>query len=122
MQLYKSLERLLDNQALNISRETYLEIIAQTGEEYDENRAPPDIAELPVEVQIAFQLYQHLPSIVGGMGGYIGKDWASLPMLFELYKVPDEGRKDTFEILSWLDNKNIQQINKQQKQNSKRKN
>jgi hypothetical protein len=107
--LYKQLEKFLSNSNIGISKERYLELIELMGEEYDEDRAPPDMSDFPEEVHDAFTMYNSIPGEYAGMGGtYVGKNWGVLPVLFDLYKVPKASRVHVFSILSWLDSRNVE--------------
>lgn len=51
---------------------------------------PLDASDFPVEVQVAFFIFDMLSDNWDGMSGsYLGKDWADASYLFELYEVED---------------------------------
>lgn len=51
---------------------------------------PPDASTFPLEVQVAFFIYNLLSDRFEGMSGtYLGKEWGICISLFNLYKVED---------------------------------
>ena len=68
------------------------------GQEPDPEKMPPDPADFPVEVQVAFFIFDLLEDRWEGMSGtYMGKNWTNLNTLFDLYEIPD--RKVVFYIM-----------------------
>jgi len=52
---------------------------------------PLDPSEFPVEVQVAFFVFELLEDRWEGMSGsYMGKDWGSVEYLFKLYSIQDQ--------------------------------
>lgn len=48
-------------------------------------------ADFPVEAQVAFFIYSYLPDKWDGASGtYMGKDWSSLQIIFNLFQVEDQ--------------------------------
>ena len=87
-------ERLLVQQiegsSSKIDVEKYLKICEELGEEPDPERMPPDASVFPLEVQVAFFVYNHLSDRYEGMSGtYLGKEWGPCFKLFELFEVED---------------------------------
>ena len=73
----------------------YLRICEQLGQEPDPEKMPPDPADFPVEVQVAFFIFDLLEDHWEGMSGtYMGKHWSNVNSLFDLYEVED--RKAVF--------------------------
>jgi hypothetical protein len=71
-----------------ITRESYLEICKQTGEEIDVNKIPPEFEDFPPDVQSAILVYNKLGDKIVADIGYMGKDYTTLPLHIELEK-PD---------------------------------
>jgi len=70
----------------------YLRICEQLGQVPDPDKMPLEVTVFPVEVQVAFFMFDLLPDRWDGMSGtYLGKDWSQSAHLFNLYK-PDEER------------------------------
>ncbi len=67
-------------------------------------------ADFPVEAQVAFFIYTYLPDRWDGASGtYMGKDWASLPIIFDLFEVED--RKFVFQLLKIIESTTIDTTN-----------
>lgn len=76
----------------------YLRICEQLGEEPDPEKMPPDPTDFPVEVQVAFFIFEMLEDHWEGMSGtYMGKHWTSINALFDIYEITD--RKTTLYIM-----------------------
>ena len=61
------------------------------GEEPDPERMPPDASDFPLEVHVAFFMYNILSDRFEGMSGtYLGKDWSSLNTLYNIYEIEDQ--------------------------------
>ncbi len=69
----------------------YLKICEELGEEPDEEKFPVELGIFPYEVQIAFHIHNMMPDRWDGMSGfYLGKDWSSLSILFDSYKIEEK--------------------------------
>jgi|TARA_R110002167_G_C12509255_1_gene637091 hypothetical protein len=76
----------------------YLLICEQLGEEPDPERMPLEASAFPAEVQVAFLLYGYLSDVWEGMSGsYMGKNWNSVELLFNVYEIED--RKTTLQFM-----------------------
>ena len=52
---------------------------------------PPSQSEFPIEIQVAFFMFELLSDIWEGMSGsYMGKDWGHCSQLFDLWEVDDQ--------------------------------
>ncbi len=72
-----------------------MSICEQLGEEPDPDKMPLDPSDFPYEVQVAFFIFGFLEDNWEGMSGsYLGKVWANVEYLFNLYKIEDP--KTTF--------------------------
>jgi|TARA_B110000285_G_C14881033_1_gene493923 hypothetical protein len=68
----------------------YLTICEQLGEEPDPSKMPLETSDFPVEVQVAFFVFDLLEDKWEGMSGtYMGKIWGNLEYLFTLYSVEE---------------------------------
>jgi len=89
-------------------------ICEQTGEEPDPNKMPPEMQDFPSEVQMAFHIYSMMPDRWEGMSGsYMGKDWSSLSVLYDIYEI-DEKKIITF-FLKCIENEHASQLNEELK-------
>ena len=95
------LEKLFQNLDSKMTRERYLDMCEQLGNEPVESEIPPDWEDLPEIVQIAMNTFNMLGDRVYPEIGYIGKDYTNLPIYCEIHGIED---KEYFlEILNWLD-------------------
>jgi hypothetical protein len=89
-------------------------ICEQLGEEPDPEKMPPEMEDFPHEVQMAFFIYSLMPDRFEGMSGtYMGKDWAALLPLLEIYEI--ENKKEVVLFLKHIENEHSTQINTEQK-------
>ena len=60
------------------------------GREPDPEKAPLEIEHFPKEVQYAFSIHSLMPDRWDGMNGvYMGKDWAPLGTLLDIFGIED---------------------------------
>ena len=70
--------------------EKYLRICEQLGQVPDPAKMPLEVTAFPVEVQVAFFMFDLLSDNWDGMSGtYLGKNWAQCTQLFEIYGIDD---------------------------------
>ena len=67
-----------------MTKDQYLRMVEQTGEEIDWDRCPPDIEDFPPMVHTAVTLYNNLGDRVYSDVGFTGKDYTNLDFLLEL--------------------------------------
>lgn len=106
---------------LGITRESYLKIIDQLGEEYDEEKAPPDLDDFAPEVHIAMNLFSILPDRVDGNVGFLGKDFACLVDFMEIKGIPRNLYDIILSICLFLNDRAIQECQNKQKSVMKKK-
>ena len=82
-----------------MTKEQYLMMCEQLGNEPIESEIPADFADFPYEVQEAINIFSILPDNWEGMSGtYLGKDYSILPYLMdEIFEVAD--KKQTMQLL-----------------------
>jgi hypothetical protein len=106
-ELWRRLEHWQNNTDQKVTREAYLEICRQTGEEPDPWKIPPEIEDFPEDVQKAINVFNRLGDKIVPDVGYLGKDYTSLPLHIEIMK-PDS--KEIFlETLLKIDERLIKQ-------------
>ena len=99
------LERLYNNLDTGMTRERYLELCEQMGNEPIEEEIPPSLEDFPEIVTHAVSTFNLLGDRVYPEIGYVGKDYTNLNHYMEVYGVED---KEFFlTILSWLDGRAI---------------
>jgi hypothetical protein len=88
------LERFVKEQDSAVDIEKYLRICEQLGEEPDPQKMPLTEQDFPAEVQVAFFMFNLLSDVWEGMSGtYMGKDWSSCSLVFDIYQI--ENRRET---------------------------
>ena len=99
-----------------MTKDQYLRMVEQTGEEIDWERCPPEINDFPESVHTAIEIYTSLGNKVFGDVGYTGKDFTNLELLFKLYSVNEDIEKDwILEIILFLDAREIKENQRQLK-------
>lgn len=97
-----------------ITLEQYLSICEQTQQEPDPERMPVDDSMFPFEVQQALFVHSLLPDRWDGMSGsYMGKDWAALQGLLDIYEIED--KKSVAYFLKHIEAQNMASVNKELK-------
>jgi len=89
-----------------MTADRYLKMCEQMGEEPDPDKIPPDVADFPVDVQLAMSVFNKLGDRVFPDIGYLGKDYTQLPVYMDVYGVQD--KKIFLETLLRLDSKVIE--------------
>lgn len=74
---------------------------------------PVELDDLTVQTQEAIEMYQLLPEIYAGMGGFAGKDNSSLPTLLRLYQVPEDDWLIYYSLIFTINNEQIKIANEQ---------
>jgi len=75
-------------------------------------------ADFPVEVQVAFFIFNYLPDRWdGASGAYMGKDWSCLQIIFDLFQVED--RSLTFQFMKIIEAVTIDTTNEKISQKRK---
>ena len=97
-----------------MSKDQYLRMIEQTGEEIDWDRCPPDYDDFPSSVQVAMDIYQYLGSKIYADVGFTGKDYSNLNLVLESNKITTQIEKDwVLEILLTMEGHAIQESQRQ---------
>ena len=104
---------MLNNTDTGMTRERYLEMCEQMGNEPIEEEIPPDMSDFPTIVSEAFSTFNMLGDRIYPEIGYVGKDYTNLNHYLELYGVED---KEYFlYLLSWLDSRTIKKSSEEMK-------
>ena len=80
----KEAELFLDNKDVGMSKDQYLEMMEQMGEEPDWDKCPPDWEDFPDLVITAINIYHSMGDRVYPDIGYIGKDYDNFDFLLKL--------------------------------------
>jgi hypothetical protein len=92
-----------------MSKDQYLMMCEQTGQEIDWDKCPPDWEDFPEIVGTIFNIFNSLGDRIYGDVGYIGKDFTNFDFLLKHYKVESNQIEYIFNTILWLDSRAIQQ-------------
>ena len=95
-----------------MSKDQYLRMVEQTGEEIDWEKCPPEIEDFPDSVHTAMNIYNSLGDRIYPEIGFIGKDFTNLSLLYKNYYVEEHEEDWIFELLLFLDSNNIKESQK----------
>ena len=84
-----------------MTKDQYLRMVEQTGEEIDWERCPPELEDFPDSVHIAINIYHSLGDNIYPDVGFTGKDYTLLPHYIDVYFIDD--KEYLLEILLFLD-------------------
>lgn len=88
-----------------MTRDRYLEMMEQLGQEPKEEEIPPDWEDLPDIIFFAVSTYNILGDRVYPEIGFMGKDYTNLPYFLDMYGITDV--EFFLEIMHWLDTRAI---------------
>lgn len=110
----------MDNAAVGMTQEKYIQVCEAMGTEVDMDKMPPDYHDFPSYIHTALNVFNALPdNFSGGMHPiYVGKDLASLSQLFELFEVDKPDRLMVFEVIQFLDGRARKQAIREAKKNA----
>ena len=72
-----------------MTKDQYLRMCEQTGEEIDWEKCPPDLEDFPESIYTALNIYHSMGSRVQAEIGYIGKDFTNLSLLYKFYYIEE---------------------------------
>jgi len=99
-----------------MTKDQYLRMCEQTGQEIDWERCPPDLEDFPESIYTALNIFHSMGSRVQADIGYIGKDFTNLSLLYKFYYIEERAEKDwIFELLLFLDEREIKESQKRMK-------
>ena len=91
-----------------MTKDQYLRMVEQTGEEIDWDRCPPEAEDFPESTVTAVNIFHSLGDRIYGDVGYVGKDFTNLDVLLENYCVTTNAEKDwCLEVILHLDKRQI---------------
>jgi len=104
-----------------MSKDQYLRMVEQTGEEIDWDRCPPEAEDFPESTITALNIFYSLGDRIFPDVGYIGKDYSNLKLLFDLYYIKHQSEIDWItELLLWLEAHTIKKSQENLKQEMER--
>ena len=105
--LLERLELYFRNSDTGMTRDRYLTMCEQMGQEPKEEEIPPDSEDFPELVAYALNTFHSLGDRVYPDIGYMGKDFTNLPLYIEMYCIEDN--ELFLEILTYLESRAIKQ-------------
>jgi len=118
--LRERLALFLDNRDVGMSKDQYLEMMEQMGEEPDWGKCPDDWEDFPDLVIDALNIFYSLGDRVYADIGYTGKDFTNYKVLLESYKIEKHQEEFILDTVLWLDSRAIEKSQKQLKAESER--
>lgn len=111
--LIERLERLFQNSDTGMTRERYLDLCEQMGNDPIPEEIPPSWEDFPEIVVDAVATFNSMGDRIQAEVGYIGKDYTNLNHYLEVYGVED---KEFFlQLLNWLDARAIKKSSEEMK-------
>ena len=106
-------KREFQNSDTGMTRERYLELCEQMGNEPIDDEIPPDFDDLPDIMVYAVNTFNMMGDKVYADIGYTGKDYTNVSHYIELYGIED--KEYFFQLLSWLDSRAIKKSSEDMK-------
>lgn len=103
-----------------MSKDQYLEMMEQMGEEPDWDRCPDDWEDFPDLVIDALNIFYSLGDRVYADIGYTGKDFTNYKVLLKSYKIKKHQEEFILDTVLWLDSRAIEKSQKQLKAENER--
>jgi len=115
------LKKFLDNSKVGMTKEKYLSMCIQMGDEPDWDKCPPEYSDFPSYIHAAIDIFNSLPDTYsGGMEPlYIGKNIGPFSELCSLFDIDKEDRLMVFEVIQFLDKHAREQAIRAAKKKSK---
>jgi|TARA_R110001592_G_scaffold253084_1_gene515951 hypothetical protein len=96
-----------------MTKDQYLRMMEQTGEEIDWDRCPPEIEDFPESVVTGINIYHSMGDRTFPDIGFTGKDLTYLDRILDLYLVKERIEKEwIFELILFLDSHYISESQK----------
>ena len=93
-----------------MTKDQYLRMCEQTGQEIDWEKCPPDINDFPESTLTTLTIFNELGDRMYPEIGYIGKDYTTLELLFKLHYIDSHTEKEwSTDLLLFLDAQMIKQ-------------
>ena len=110
------MDKFFDNLDAKMTASKYFELCEQMNIEPKEDEIPPEFSDFPDIVQISINIYNMLGDRVQPDIGFLGKDYTNLKLIFEFNGIEEDRDKElSFEVLAWLDKRNIKRSSDQLK-------
>ena len=99
-----------------MTKEQYLRMCEQTGEEIDWDKCPPEGEDFPESTITALNVFHTLGDRIGSDVGYIGKDFTSLDFILKNYFITEKQQVEwTHDLILFLERRAIEDSRKRMK-------
>ena len=98
-----------------MSKDQYLEMCEQMGEEPDWEKCPPEWGDFPDLVIDSVNIFYSMGDRMYPEIGYVGKDYTNFNFLLEQYNIEDYQKDFVFDLVLWLDGRQIEASQKRLK-------
>ena len=98
-----------------MTKDQYLMLCEQTGEEIDWDKCPPDWEDFPDIVINTVSIFNSLGDKIYPEIGYTGKDFTNFEFLFKHYNIRNNQIDYVYETILWLDSRAIEKSQKKLK-------
>ncbi len=98
-----------------MSKDQYLEMCAQMGEEPNWEKCPPDWEDFPPIIIDTVNIFYSLGDRIYPEIGYVGKDFTNWEFLLKQYKIEEHQKDYVFDLTMWLDARRIEASQKKLK-------
>ena len=98
-----------------MTKDQYLRMIEQTGEEIDWERCPDELGDFPDSIIDALNIFHSMGNKVYPEIGLIGKDYSLKNTLFELYGIEKHQEDWILELLLFLEGYTVDESQRQLK-------
>ena len=91
-----------------MTKDQYLEMMEQMGEEPDWEKCPDDWEDFPQLLITCMNIFHSMGDRIFPEIGYIGKDYTNFEFLLKNYGVEKHQKEFVFDIVLWLDSRAIE--------------
>lgn len=97
-----------------MTKEAYLDMFEQLGSQPQEKEIPVMLEDMPIDVELAYNVYNLLPDKIDSFNGvYYGKELDKAPLMLEFLEI--QSKKDIFKIIIIIDSLEKEEINRRKK-------
>lgn len=106
----------MQNMTAGVDKNTYFEMCEMMGNEPVESEIPVEADDLPLELQLAFDIYYMLKDEWDTMGGsYLGKSLIGIKELLDISEVDTADQRYMIFLIKLIDSARSREVNKQLK-------
>lgn len=87
--MWKRLDKWQGNLSTGMTKDKYLDLCHQMGEDPREDKCPPDLGDFPYILQQAIETFNKLGDRVYPDIGYVGKDFTTIDLYIDIAKITE---------------------------------